>query len=147
MKSLAIIILAVWCSFLYAGEIQKWVDKDGNVHYGNVPPLESNAETVKIQRESQQQQSPASPYGSEEKRAIAKRREAWEADQAEQERLQDNVKKAEKKVRDIQSENYDPAKCKAYTAEAAMIKSRDRYYEMNIDYFSATEFMKLYCYK
>jgi hypothetical protein len=38
-------------STTYAGNIKKWVDKDGNVHFGDVPPPSvTNTETVKVQK-------------------------------------------------------------------------------------------------
>ena len=35
---------------LHAGSIQKWVDDDGNVHYGDAPPIDTQTESVRVQR-------------------------------------------------------------------------------------------------
>lgn len=35
---------------LYAGSIQKWVDEEGNVHYGDAPPNNAKTEKVRVQR-------------------------------------------------------------------------------------------------
>ena len=34
---------------LTAGSIQKWVDEDGNVHYGDAPPTSAKTESVHVQ--------------------------------------------------------------------------------------------------
>lgn len=34
---------------LNAGSIHKWVDSDGNVHYGDSPPLKTKTEGVRVQ--------------------------------------------------------------------------------------------------
>lgn len=34
---------------LQAGTIQKWVDEDGNVHYGDAPPVSATTESVRVQ--------------------------------------------------------------------------------------------------
>jgi hypothetical protein len=34
---------------LSAGEIHKWVDEDGNVHYTDAPPVSAKTETVRVQ--------------------------------------------------------------------------------------------------
>lgn len=34
---------------LTAGSIQKWVDEDGNVHYGDAPPTSAQTESVHVQ--------------------------------------------------------------------------------------------------
>lgn len=33
---------------LYAGEILKWVDEDGNINYGDSPPLSVETERIKV---------------------------------------------------------------------------------------------------
>jgi hypothetical protein len=32
-----------------AGAIKKWVDEDGNVHYGDAPPISAKTENVRVQ--------------------------------------------------------------------------------------------------
>ena len=34
---------------LHAGAIHKWVDADGNIHYGDAPPIEVKTESVRVQ--------------------------------------------------------------------------------------------------
>ena len=34
---------------LSAGEIHKWIDEDGNVHYTDAPPVSTQTETVRVQ--------------------------------------------------------------------------------------------------
>ncbi len=34
---------------IQAGSIQKWVDEEGNVHYGDAPPVSVKTEQIKIQ--------------------------------------------------------------------------------------------------
>ena len=33
---------------LFAGSIQKWVDDDGNVHYGDAPPVSAKTKEVRV---------------------------------------------------------------------------------------------------
>ncbi len=35
---------------LQAGEIHKWVDSEGNVHYGDAPPVNATTQSVRVQR-------------------------------------------------------------------------------------------------
>ena len=34
---------------LQAGEIHKWVDSNGNIHYGDAPPVNVNTQNVRVQ--------------------------------------------------------------------------------------------------
>ena len=34
---------------LFAGTIQKWIDEEGNVHYGDAPPVSAKTESVRVQ--------------------------------------------------------------------------------------------------
>ena len=44
-----LIYLALFFSTsIQAGSIQKWVDEDGNVHYGDAPPVTVKTEQIKI---------------------------------------------------------------------------------------------------
>lgn len=43
-----IYLLILTSSSLYAGEILKWVDEDGNVFYGDSPPLSVVTEQVRV---------------------------------------------------------------------------------------------------
>lgn len=49
MKFLLYLLILVSTS-LSAGEILKWIDEDGNINYGDAPPLEAKAEPVKVIR-------------------------------------------------------------------------------------------------
>jgi len=48
MRYLFYLILMVSTS-LSAGTIQKWVDENGNVHYGDAPPVSAKTEKVRVQ--------------------------------------------------------------------------------------------------
>jgi hypothetical protein len=48
MRYLIYLILAISTS-LTAGSIQKWTDENGNVHYGDVPPVKTKSENVRVQ--------------------------------------------------------------------------------------------------
>jgi Domain of unknown function (DUF4124) len=52
MRALILTLMMVLASAAAAGEIYRWVDEDGSVHYGDYPPegMELTAETVAIQR-------------------------------------------------------------------------------------------------
>lgn len=44
-----IFLLLVGSTSLHAGSIHKWVDENGNVHYGDAPPAETKSENVRVQ--------------------------------------------------------------------------------------------------
>jgi hypothetical protein len=48
MRYLIYLILAISTS-LNAGSIQKWTDENGNVHYGDAPPVKTKSENVRVQ--------------------------------------------------------------------------------------------------
>ena len=48
MRYFIYLILMVSTS-LSAGTIQKWVDENGNVHYGDAPPVSAKTEKVRVQ--------------------------------------------------------------------------------------------------
>ena len=44
-----IIYLSLICSTsLFAGSIQKWVDDEGNVHYGDAPPVSAKTKEIRV---------------------------------------------------------------------------------------------------
>jgi predicted secreted Zn-dependent protease len=43
-------LLVLWLAAEAAGQVHKWVDKDGRVHYGAHPPPDAKAKPVAIQR-------------------------------------------------------------------------------------------------
>lgn len=47
MRHLIILATLVSCS-LNAGQIHKWIDEDGNVHYGDAPPYTVTTEPVRV---------------------------------------------------------------------------------------------------
>jgi len=48
MRYLIYLILVVSTS-LHAGTIQKWVDENGHVHYGDTPPVSTKTESISVQ--------------------------------------------------------------------------------------------------
>ncbi len=48
MRYLICLILVVSTS-LHAGTIHKWVDENGNVHYGDAPPASTKSESISVQ--------------------------------------------------------------------------------------------------
>jgi hypothetical protein len=51
MRYLTYLVLVVSTS-LNAGTIHKWVDENGNVHYGDAPPVKTKTENVRVQSAS-----------------------------------------------------------------------------------------------
>ena len=47
MRFALIPILLLACT-AHAGSIHKWVDEDGNVHYGDAPPVSAKTENVRV---------------------------------------------------------------------------------------------------
>ncbi len=48
MRYLICLMLVVSTS-LHAGSIHKWVDENGNVHYGDTPPIKIKTENISVQ--------------------------------------------------------------------------------------------------
>ncbi len=50
MKHMRIIIclIILTSNSLFAGSILKWVDEDGNIHYGDAPPIAVETERVRV---------------------------------------------------------------------------------------------------
>jgi hypothetical protein len=50
MKRMRVIIclFILASSSLFAGEILKWVDEDGNIYYGDAPPISAETERVRV---------------------------------------------------------------------------------------------------
>jgi hypothetical protein len=42
------LLLVLFSASTFAGSIHKWVDENGNVHYGDTPPVQSNTQPVKV---------------------------------------------------------------------------------------------------
>ena len=38
----------IFSTSLFAGSIQKWVDDEGNVHYGDAPPVSAKTKEIKV---------------------------------------------------------------------------------------------------
>ncbi len=49
MKRLLIPLFFIACNG-YAAGIQKWVDKDGNIHYGDTPPAKTQTQSIRVTR-------------------------------------------------------------------------------------------------
>ena len=45
----SIYLVLILSTSLSAGTIHKWVDDEGNVHYGDAPPVSTTSETVRVQ--------------------------------------------------------------------------------------------------
>ena len=49
MRYLIWLIPVLLSASVTAGSIHKWVDEDGNVHYGDAPPVTAKTESVRVQ--------------------------------------------------------------------------------------------------
>ncbi len=49
MRYLICLIPVLLSASVMAGSIHKWVDEDGNVHYGDAPPVSAKTESVSVQ--------------------------------------------------------------------------------------------------
>jgi len=49
MRYLICLIPVLLSASAMAGSIHKWVDEDGNVHYGDAPPVSAQTESVRVQ--------------------------------------------------------------------------------------------------
>ena len=48
----AYIVMMFTTFFISAAGIQKWVDTDGNTHYGDIPPIGNSSERVRVNSSS-----------------------------------------------------------------------------------------------
>ncbi|MDJ0776474.1 MAG: DUF4124 domain-containing protein [Gammaproteobacteria bacterium] len=44
----ALVPILLLAGAVHAGSIHKWVDEDGNVHYGDAPPVSAKTENVRV---------------------------------------------------------------------------------------------------
>ncbi|MBT3204625.1 MAG: DUF4124 domain-containing protein [Gammaproteobacteria bacterium] len=49
MKRFLIPVIFIACNS-YAAGIQKWVDENGNIHYGDTPPAQTKSQTINVSR-------------------------------------------------------------------------------------------------
>ncbi len=49
MRYLFFLATVILSTSIQAGSIHKWVDEDGNVHYGDAPPVTAKTESVRVQ--------------------------------------------------------------------------------------------------
>ncbi len=49
MRYLFFLSTVILSTSIQAGSIHKWVDEDGNVHYGDAPPVTAKTESVRVQ--------------------------------------------------------------------------------------------------
>ncbi len=49
MRYLIFLIPVLLSASVSAGTIHKWVDEEGNVHYGDAPPVKAKTESVRVQ--------------------------------------------------------------------------------------------------
>ncbi len=49
MRYLICLISVLLSASVAAGTIHKWVDEEGNVHYGDAPPVRAKTESVRVQ--------------------------------------------------------------------------------------------------
>ena len=49
MRYLFFLSMVMLTTSIQAGSIHKWVDEDGNVHYGDAPPVSAKTESVRVQ--------------------------------------------------------------------------------------------------
>ena len=123
----------------HCAEIYKWIDANGDVQYGNVPPGEANSESMKIDQPALQHSKPVQNTYRENKKLSS---EGTGDDSDER------IIKAHEEVRDIQKANYDPEKCALARARAETIKKRDPLlYSTDVNYFDSTQKISLYCHK
>ncbi|MDH5354384.1 MAG: DUF4124 domain-containing protein [Gammaproteobacteria bacterium] len=48
MRFLVIYLSLILSTSLHAGNIQKWTDEEGNIHYGDTPPIDANATDIRV---------------------------------------------------------------------------------------------------
>jgi ribonuclease BN (tRNA processing enzyme) len=125
---------------LSARGIQKWVDDQGNVHYGDAPPIGTKSEQVRVDK---------APSGDTTKdTSIQESNVQQEQQKPSTNENQERIRKSEEKVQKLQSEHYDPSKCAEYRAIADSIAKRDPLmYKTDINWIMASQRISLYCFR
>jgi hypothetical protein len=75
MRTILAVSLALACAAASAGEVYKWKDKDGRVHYGD-RPKDAQAESVTIKSSSGGDEPSAAPSNENERLAECQRKKA-----------------------------------------------------------------------
>ena len=125
------------------------MDDQGNVHYGDAPPIGASSEQVRVDK--------APSDNTVEETSIQERLNNIQQQQLQQEQeqkrrnrneSQERIRKADEKVHQMQSENYDPAKCAENRAIADSIAKRDPFmYKSDINWIMASQRISLYCFR
>ena len=102
---IVLIIASLIFTSIQAQEIQKWVDEDGNVHFGTVPPQEAESETVEIEQQNFSTPDDAYDEGNKDSRTLTSAKER------KSEAIRERVEAATAEVNRLKKENRDPEKC------------------------------------
>lgn len=81
MKHLLIPILLISSSSFAAG-IQKWVDEDGQIHYGDSPPAKTHTESVRVSRPPSNPGKPLPKFNPESEKSSSGETVKLPADEA-----------------------------------------------------------------
>ena len=82
MKHLLIPILLI-SSTSFAAGIQKWVDEDGQVHYGDSPPAKAQTESVRVSRPPSNPGKPLPKFSPEAEKSSNDEQVKLPADEAQ----------------------------------------------------------------
>ena len=93
-KKLLLLALLVLLSLGAYSQVYKWVDEEGNVHYGDSPPDDADAERIHIEAHTPEQMAPADTKlledAEERYRRLAEDREARAAAKLSEEEARSN---------------------------------------------------------
>lgn len=120
--SLLILLIAVFT----AAQVYKWVDDDGQVHFGDRPPEEQTIEEIEL---------PQGPSAQETEQAKEEFRKTLESRQVRDESLQKEkshreIEKTLKLVKEKQSSRI----CVRATQQARILKAKVRIFKLNADW-------------
>ncbi|MCQ3828969.1 DUF4124 domain-containing protein [Microbulbifer elongatus] len=90
----ATLLLTLWGQPVLAGELYRWVDKDGKVHFGDRPPVEADAESLDGQLKpvnsadpTRRQDFPDNRHHSDIEQEYAARKQREQANQVRQQQI------------------------------------------------------------
>jgi hypothetical protein len=139
-----IILLLLTIISVQAGEIYKWVDKDGNVHFSATPPDSLQSEVVGIQKPPAQDTESQAPMPYD-----GKDMKGQHVPSKEELRRRERVKETAKNLARVKEENRDPVKCAEQRALMARIKNADpalaAVNEYHPSYIKAETLANIYC--
>ncbi|MFC1797014.1 DUF4124 domain-containing protein [Pseudomonadota bacterium] len=111
------ILVSLIFTTIQAQEIHKWVDKDGNIHFGTVPPNETTSEMVEIEQQDFSTPEDSLDEGNRDSNKLS------DAEERQRDARKDRLEETTAEINRLKKESRDPQKCAAQRNYMARIEA------------------------